>query len=123
MATKAKNWKEYAQEIVDRFGSDIAVARFLGYAEGSRVGMWRKGLAKAEELSVIKLARWNGDDPLQILRLAGYEEMADLLEGNVRHIPTTTTAILPGLVELRDELNALLQKAVSATDPEKERKR
>jgi hypothetical protein len=26
--------------------------------------MWRKGLAKAEELSVIQLARWNGDDPL-----------------------------------------------------------
>lgn len=123
MATKAKNWKEYAQEIVDKFGSDIAVARFLGYAEGYRVGMWRKGLAKTEELSVIKLARWNGDDPLQILRLAGYEEMADLLAGDVKHIPTTTTAILPGLVELRDELNALLQRAVSATDPEKERKR
>jgi len=73
----------YIEQIVAIAGSDLAVGKYLGFSDGSRIGQWRRGKDRPSELACIKLARWVGDSPLEILRLAGYTEMADLLDGSV----------------------------------------
>lgn len=69
----------YMRRVVDLAGSDLAVGKILGLADGSRPGMWRAGKGRPSELACMKLAQYTGDSIIKILRLAGYTEMADLL--------------------------------------------
>jgi len=52
----------------------------------------------------VKLARWQGDDPLEVLRLAGYGEMDDLLDG---HLPEHTASNVHQVQLLQNQLNTL----------------
>lgn len=103
-----KSFKEYIQRVVDKVGSDIAVARFLEFGDGSRIGLWRKGDGRPDELNCIKLARWMGDDPLEVLRLAGYEEMAKLLKGTIGPPPVQFAVLRPHLISLSEALKGML---------------
>lgn len=106
-ATEHVKWsslKQYIGSVIDTAGSDLSVGKYLGLADGSRVGAWRKGRGRPSELMCIKLARWQGDDPLRVLRLAGYTEMADLLEGSV---PATTAANTHSVQLLQNQLTSL----------------
>lgn len=96
--------RQYIARVIDTVGSDVSVGRFLGLSDGSRVGTWRKGLGRPSELMCIKLARWQGDDPIDVLRLAGYSEMADLLQG---HVPEASGANTHSVKLLQAQLAAL----------------
>jgi hypothetical protein len=74
---------EYLRRVVERVGTNTAVAKFLGFSDASRIGRVCAGQGRLSELNYIKLARWMGDDPLVVLRQAGYSEMAGLLNGTV----------------------------------------
>ena len=109
MSTTARTWREYVQELVDRTGSDLAVAKYLGFGDGSRVGLWRKGDGRGSELACVKLARWTDDDPIVVLRIAGYTEMADLLEGHVAPAMPEYSMVRPQLEALRDMLDVVMK--------------
>jgi hypothetical protein len=96
--------QDYINRILDISGSDLAVGKFLGLADGSRVGMWRKGSGRPSELMCIKLARWHNHDPLEVLKLAGYEEMAELLSGAV---PEARASNIHSVKLLQNQLTTL----------------
>ena len=103
-----KTIKEYIQRIHDQVGTDKDIGAFLGFADGSRVGLWRKGGGRPDELNCIKLARWTGDDPLAVLRLAGYTEMADLLQGVTGPAPIPFAIMRPHLEGMVRAARAML---------------
>jgi hypothetical protein len=109
MKQDPKSFKEYIQGVVDQVGSDVAVARYLGFGDGSRIGLWRKGEGRPDELNCIKIARWMGDDPLAILRVAGYHEMADLLKGTAGPPPVQFSILRPHLASLQGVLSGMLE--------------
>jgi hypothetical protein len=76
-------FRDYLAWIVLQVGTDRAIAKHLGLADGSPMSKWRAGEGRPSELVCVKLARWTNHDPLMVLRSAGYDEMADLLEGVV----------------------------------------
>jgi hypothetical protein len=96
--------REYISTVINVAGSDLAVGVYLGLADGSRVGAWRKGRGRPSELMCVNLARWQGDDPLAVLRLAGYVEMADLLSG---HVPDQTGSNTHSVTLLQHQLQSL----------------
>ena len=107
---KATTFVDYINAVSKQAGSDYAVGKYLGYSDGSRVGAWRKGgNNRPDELACVKLARWTGDDPLRILRLAQYDELADLLEGRVAVMPASIEAMRPTLVALEQMIAAALK--------------
>jgi hypothetical protein len=108
-AQTPKTFREYIQRIHDSVGTDKDIGVFLGFPDGSRVGTWRKGQGRPDELNCIKLARWTGDDPLMVLRLAGYVEMADLLQGLVGPPPIPFTIMKPHLDALAATANMMVQ--------------
>lgn len=109
MATKSKTFQEYIKSVVDQAGSDYAVGKHLGYGDGSRVGIWKRNQGRPDELACIKLARWMGDDPVLVLRLAGYNEMADLLDGRVIVTAPSIDALRPTLRALDEMIQAALR--------------
>jgi hypothetical protein len=111
-----KTFKEYIQHVIDTVGTDIAVARFLRFTDGSRVGTWRQGKGRPDELNCIKLARWVGDDPLAVLRLAGYDEMAGLLKGSVGPAPVEFAVLRPQLIGLSESIAAVLSTMTKLGD-------
>ena len=84
------------------------MGRHLGFADGSRVGLRRKGDGRPDELNCIKLARWVGDDPLMVLRLANYGEMAELLKGTVGPAPGQFAVLRPHLIGLSEMIASTL---------------
>ena len=82
-----KTYQDYIKHVVDQVGSDITVAKRLGFADGSRVGLWQRGTGRPDELNVVKIARSRGDDPIAMLHLAGYTEIADPLKGTIGPTP------------------------------------
>ena len=90
----------YVNAAAEAAGSDVALGLAIGYTDGARVGMAKRGQgARFSELAVIRLARHQGDDPLTVLRLAGYQEMADLLDGYV--MPPRMAKARQGLIQLK----------------------
>lgn len=104
--------REYINQIIDETGSDLSVGKFLGLADGSRVGAWRKGLGRPSELMCVKLARWRGDDPLSVLRLAGYHELAGLLSGIVPEVAGANMHAIELLVSQLTSLRSLIDLAI-----------
>ena len=98
------SFREFVGRVIDTAGSDLSVGKYLGLADGSRVGAWRKGQGRPSELMCIKLARWQGHDPLAVLRLAGYTEMADLLKG---HVPEASGSNVHSIKLLQTQLATL----------------
>lgn len=114
--TPATNIREYINRVIDTAGSDLAVGKFLGLADGSRVGAWRKGQGRPSELMCIKLARWQGDDPLAILRLAGYDEMAGLLDGHVPDVRGSNVHSVRLLQSQLGTLRTMIDMALAQTE-------
>lgn len=106
----------YVSWVIYKAGSAISVGRYLGLADGSRVGQWLAGKGRPSELMCIKLARWWGDDPLRVLRLAGYNEMADMLAGAV---PQATHQNIHQIELLKGQLRSLqtmIEMAIHSSD-------
>lgn len=102
-----KTFAEYVTKASALAGSDATLGRVAGLTDGSRVGNARRGGLRLSELACLKLARFTGDDPCWVLRLAGYGEMADLLQGHVA--PPQMDAIKLGLRQLQSVINLALQ--------------
>lgn len=107
--TLPKTMKEYIQRIHDQTGTDVEIGRFLGFTDGSRVGLWRRGEGRPDELNCMKLARWMGDDPVDVLRIAGYTEMADVIKGSAGPAPIPFSILRPQLISLMGVLDGILQ--------------
>ena len=105
---KEKTFKEYIQRVYDHAGTDKDIGKFLGFTDGSRVGLWRKGEGRPDELNVMKLARWMGDDIVEVLRLAGYTEMADLIKGVAGPSPISFSILRPHLVGLLGAVESMI---------------
>jgi hypothetical protein len=110
-----KNLRSYVAWVIERAGSDVSVGKFLGLADGSRVGLWRKGKGRPSELMCIKIARWQGDDPLRVLRLAGYDEMADLLKGIAPEVAGSNVHQVQLLQSQLNTLKSMIDMALQQT--------
>lgn len=111
------SFANYTSAVVDKLGMDKTLGNMLGYADGSRVGLWRTGRARPNELAVLKMARYMGDKPDRVLRLAGYDEFADLLgEGDTDQSPYRLHALKTQLQTLKALLDAAI--ATAKVDPE-----
>lgn len=102
-----KTFAEYLTKAADLAGSDAALGKIVGFTDGSRIGIARKGGPRLSELPCLKLARFTGDDPCWVLRLAGHTEMADLMQGHV--VPPQMDTIKSGLRQLQTVINLALQ--------------
>lgn len=109
-AWRFESFPHYCQAAKHKVGMDKTLGLMMGYSDGSRVGLWCQGLGRPSELGVLKLARLMGDSPDKVLRLAGYDEFADLLgEGDTDQSPYRLHAIKTQLETLR----ALLEAAIT----------
>lgn len=100
--------RAWLEDVVTQFGSDVAVGLFCGYKDGANVGRWRAGYNNPSILACLRLARARNENPLDILRLAGHKEEADLLEGHVSHLNP-----LPVWVPQLEAVVSMLDTAVS----------
>lgn len=102
----------YIEHCVFLAGSNAALGARLGFSSGSRVGEWLKGDGRPSEASCWKLADLSGHDPLVILRLAGHDEMADLLEkrlrGTTHAIPLMKTKTIQDLEQAQRTMEWVL---------------
>lgn len=104
----AMTFQEYVTEAAERAGSDAALGKICGFADGSRIGRIRRDATapRFSELVCVRLARYTNDDPLWVLALAGYEELAGLLRGAVPHEVEQTRQ---ELLHLQSIINLALQ--------------
>lgn len=107
--TSKTDLRGYIQDVIFQAGSDAAVGQYLGFGDGSRVGLWRRGRGRPSELACVKLARWTGDDPLHVLRLAGYTELAGLLAGLVVPMPVQQHPLRKQMEALRALIDLTLE--------------
>jgi hypothetical protein len=99
---QVKTFAEYVTAAAARAGSDAALGRICGLADGSRIGGARRGDGpRLSELACVKMARFTQDDPLWVLDLAGYGELADLLRG--------VATVMPQVAQIHKELRTLRQ--------------
>lgn len=117
--SNAKDFRSYIQEVVDKVGTDSAVGKYLGFSDGSRVGLWRRGEGRPDELNVLKLARWMGDDPIWALKIAGYDEMAQLLKGTTGPAPIEFSILRPHLVSLQETIRGMMETMERLSSPRK----
>ncbi len=96
------SFAELVKAAVERAGSHKALGTELGMADGSRVGQWINGFPDSTHkrpavISCVRLARWMDQPVLEVLRLAGYTDLADALEGQIPdtmpHRPALTNAV------------------------------
>jgi len=78
---------DYIAHCVHVAGSHYALGQRLGFTSGGRVGAWRAGKGRPSELACLQLAAFSGHAGLDILRLAGYTAMADLIEAGATGPP------------------------------------
>lgn len=105
-----KTFAQYVEQAAKQAGSDAALGKIAGFADGSRIGAARRAEGpRLSELACIKLARFTGDDVCWVLTLAGHDEMAELLRGNVQ--PPQNDQIKAGLRQLQ----GLIRLALDST--------
>lgn len=106
------SFPNYVKAAKFKVGLDKTLGAMLGYSDGSRVGLWCEGRGRPNELGVLKMARLMGDAPDRVLRLAGYDEFADLLgEGDTDQSPYRLHALKTQLETLRSLLEAAISTA------------
>lgn len=98
-------------------GSNQALGYRLGLSGGGRVGMWSAGRGRPSELNCMQLADFSGHDMIDILRLAGYDEMADLVAKRVKGTPPNTEVYkdklvlqLDAVADMAERIKSLLEK-------------
>lgn len=107
----------WLDDVVTQFGSDVAVGRFCGYKDGANVGRWRSGYNNPSILACLRLARARGEDPLDILKLAGHIEEAKLLEGHVAYLDPLPLWVpqLEAVVHLLDNATQMMRSRARRT--------
>jgi hypothetical protein len=61
-------------------GNGRSLAKAVGLTTGSRVSHWRAGLGVPSELMALRLAKFTGDDPIDVLTMAGHGELVKALQ-------------------------------------------
>ena len=77
-------WADFITTIAEQAGSDTAVAKRLGFSDGSRISEWRRGTKRMPSAETCaKLAVLYNYNPLDVLSLGGHKELATLLQGRL----------------------------------------
>lgn len=61
-------------------GTARSLGEKIGLSTGSRVSDWRQGYGVPGVLSCLRLAKVTGDDPADVLTMAGHKDVVDILE-------------------------------------------
>lgn len=93
---------------IDHFGTAAELAKVINYRDGSQVSKWLRGESRPDEYAVLRLARQLGEDPIALLRMSGYDEMADLITGHV----APAKVVVEKILEQRRELARQLQEDI-----------
>lgn len=114
---RQRRLRQWLLGVIQEFGSNAAVASYINYSDGSQITKWLKSEKRPDMLALVKLARRMGDDPLEILRLGGYDDMANLLEGHVPPPQEVNERVIEMLKDaekkLADQKTALLKKLIN----------
>jgi hypothetical protein len=60
-------------------GSAKSLAKVLGLTTGSRISDWRSGAGVPGVLMALRLAKVTGDDPVDVLTMAGHADVVEVL--------------------------------------------
>lgn len=90
----------YIEECLRIVGTAHDLGIMLGFTSGTRVSDWKRAQGGRPSLeSCLKLAKLTGDDPLDILTMAGHDEAVELLKGFLAQKPE------PSMIETLKPLN------------------
>ena len=83
---KYPHFAAYIRHCLDITGTKGSLGRLLGFTSGTRVADWANAKGGRPSLeSCLRLAHITGDDPLDILAMAGHDEAVDLLRDFLSH--------------------------------------
>jgi hypothetical protein len=89
------NFISYIEGAIATVGSADALGRMLGFSGGSRLSDWKSARGGRPSLgSCLRLAKITGDDPIDILTMAGHTEEAELLAEFLKNRPDPPVAIM-----------------------------
>lgn len=70
---------EYIEHAIKLAGSAYGLSNVLGFSNGTRVSDYRKSFGYPSVLNALKLARFTGDDPVDVLTMAGHADVVEEL--------------------------------------------
>lgn len=110
-----RGYIEHAVQMVG--GSANSLADVIGLTSGSRVSNWRKGYGMPSVLMALRLAKLTGDDPRDVLTMAGHEDVVRILNDIWAHAPPPDAAHLAkfeaGLS--LEQAKMLIERAIEVT--------
>jgi hypothetical protein len=89
------NFVAYIEDAIRTVGSADALGRMLGFTSGTRLSDWKAARGGRPSVSsCLKLAKITGDDPIDILTMAGHAEEAGLLQEFLKNKPGAPVALM-----------------------------
>jgi hypothetical protein len=76
---KYSSMPDYIAKAIHQVGSGKSLAKLVGLTTGARVSDWRAGHGVPGVLMALRLARITGDDPFDVLTMAGHTEEVEEL--------------------------------------------
>lgn len=118
------NFAAYIRHAIAMAGTARDLGHMLGFTSGTRISDWKLARGGRPSMeSCLRLAKLTGDDPIDVLVMAGYhEEAALLLEFGIKREPNEgrnleLLRIKKKLFEAREEAELLLER-LNRTLPE-----
>jgi hypothetical protein len=105
----------YTQYCVHLAGSMAGLARVVGFSTGSRIADWVSGAGRPSEIAAAKMAHFSGHDLIEVLRLARYDELADIIErtyGQTHTLPAARKAQLEASLSVVEDYLEMARKHV-----------
>jgi hypothetical protein len=107
---------DYIAHVIQMAGSARAVAQAIGIKGGTRISDYRNAHGVPGVLMALRLARFSGDDPVDVLVMSGHQDIVDELN-KVWGKPAEPSAVHLAKMETGmkvDELILALQRVARA---------
>ena len=79
-----ETWQSFIEKLSEQAGSDMAVARRIGFTDGSRVSEWRRGTDRLPSaVTCARIAAIFNFHPLDVMELGGHVELVGLIRGRL----------------------------------------
>jgi hypothetical protein len=108
---------DYIAHAIHQVGSAKSLAKLVGLTTGSRVSDWRAGYGVPGVLMALRLARITGDDPFDVLTMAGHKEEVEELRKVVTGATGPSASSQLHAIEAAEKMEMairLIQKASEA---------
>jgi hypothetical protein len=109
---KYPNFAAYIDACVEMMGTAASLGEHLGFSTGSRISDWKNARGGRPSLeSCLRLAELTGDDPLDVVTMAGHAEAAAMLKRFLTNRPDAPVSVMLQPLSAVDSAIAALQFA------------